>query len=177
MSGNVMSGTTASMPRPACDPAIYRRYDWLLRRTFHDLSVGRATVRPYLAALLAGARQVGHSAFPTVLRAADAARSAGDAEVELRLRRRLGDVALLVLGLTEPERDVAELLFLEGPRAYRDAAFLGARLGRPSAAVMHHLAGQFGTYVSALRHLRSKFLEPRSGRARPSAGDEPAPRT
>lgn len=163
MSTNVMPGTNGSTPRPHCDPAIYRRYDWLLRRTFHELSVGRSTVRPYLAALLAGARQIGHSAFPTVMRAADAARSAGDTEVELRLRRRLGDVALLVLGLTDPESDVAELLFLEGPRAYRDAAFLGARLGRPSAAVMHHLAGNFGTYVSALRHLRIKFLDPKSG--------------
>ncbi len=159
MTMDVMSSSSGVQARPPCDPATYRRYDWLLRRTFHDLAVGRSTVRPYLAALLASARHVGHSAFPTVMRAADAARSAGDSEVEIRLRRRLGDVALLVLGLTEPEKDVAELLFLEGPRAYRDAAFLGARLGRPSAAVMHHLAGNFGTYVSALRHLRTKFLD------------------
>jgi hypothetical protein len=171
MSADAM--TPSSATRPSCDPATYRRYDWLLRRTFHELSVGRSTVRPYLAALLSGARHVGHSAFPTVMRAADAARAAGDTEVELRLRRRLGDVALLVLGLTEAEDDVSELLFLEGPRAYRDAAFLGARLGRPSAAVMHHLAAHFGTYVSALRHLRAKFLNPGGARAAVEASPSP----
>ena len=148
------------MTHPASDPDAYRRYDWLLRRTFRAMSVDRPTVRPYLAALLAGARSVGESAFPTVMRAAEAARSAGDGEVELRLRRRLGDVALLVLGLSEPDEDVAEFLFLEGPRAYRDAAFIGARLGRPSSAVLHHLASHFGTYVGALKHLRKEFLSP-----------------
>ena len=163
----------ATGPSPS---RLHRFFEWLIRRSFQDLSIQEPTVAHYISDLLTGfARSENlykikslhgkklETVVELLLEAERMEELGSDLEKEREIYKHTGDYILFMSGIFREyvEKNAFLRYYLEeGERAYQTVFEMDLKLYRP-AYVFLELARRFEFYSGAVHYMKKTFFKER----------------